>query len=219
MNKLRTSLALITPSVLSIATVLLLSVSFIAWQSWAYINHKQLFYETLFGSHGVQTQLISRADTTSIIHDVLFNDMLTYQTLLVACAIGVGCLTYMLIRGLTGLAEGSATWWGELRSRDARIHATFIAGTKRIGLRFISLLGWIVYTVFFVRLLLPLCTVLVHTSLEHASADGSIGWALLVISTAVFAACLYMHVIFMRTTFLRVRLFGGMDSDLYLSKK
>ena len=218
MSKIRTFIAVVSPSILSGTVTLLLAGAFVAQKSWAYIHHKQLFYDFLFGNYGVNTRLLARSGSSSSFSQRVFNDSSLYLTLLVICALGVGCLVYLLIRSLSGLAQESRVVLYEIRSTNKAVKAMLAASTARFLLRLFGLVGWVVYAVLFMAVLVPASISLAEHGISGLSmtVSGS-GWFYLAGATMLLAASLQVHVIFMRLCFLRLRLFGGLDSDLYLS--
>src|SRR5437868_15495199 len=127
MSKIRTFIAVISPSILSGTLTLLLAAAFVGQKSWAYIHHKQLFYDFLFGDQGVNTRLLARSGSSSTLTQRIFNDNSLYVVLLVACALAVGCLVYLLIRSVAGLAQGSRIVLYEIRSTNQARKAMFAA--------------------------------------------------------------------------------------------
>jgi hypothetical protein len=210
---------MLSPSLLSAVSVIVLAAGFIGQKGWAHIHHKQLFYDILFGNYGVQTRLLAHQDNSSRLRDLFLNDNTMYLLLLVLCAIAVGCLVYLLIRGLTGVASGSREVLTELRSQDRTAKAMLVAFVARLGVRTAGLIGWVVYTVLFIGVLSPLCISLLQVGIDQLSASGgTAGWIRIAGSGILFAVFLHIHVTFMRICFLRLRLFGGDDSDLYVSE-
>ncbi|MET0779545.1 MAG: hypothetical protein ABWY71_01790, partial [Candidatus Saccharimonadales bacterium] len=102
--------------------------------------------------------------------------------------------------------------------KDKDVRSMFIATSRSLAARAIVLIGWGLYVAIFLNILLPLCVVLAQRGIDHTSAAAAVvGWAYIVGSTGLLAVCLHLHTVFMRLFFLRLRIFGGLDADIYLS--
>lgn len=217
MHRLRLITVLLSPSIVSGSLTLLLALVAIGRETWAYIYHEQLFYDFLFGAYGLRTGML-QTDNTTIFHDLLFGDMVMYQLLLVLCAIVVGCLVYALMRVLSGIISGWSTLLAEIRSHDKVSRAMLASNLARLGMRTSSIIAWAVYTFVFIGIPLPFCTLLTQNGIDLITTNTLVGGLYIVGAVVFLALCLHLHVTFMRLTFLRLRLFGGLEAELYVSQ-
>jgi hypothetical protein len=212
--KIRTVFALLSPSMLSALCVITLGVGFVAQKSWAYINHKRLFYDFLFSSDGARAVLLTHPGQP------LTSNTFVYTVFVVVCAVLVGLAVYFGLTAASGAAKNSRNALYELRSKNSTYRAMLAASVRSGAVRALAALGWLAYVIGFVALLTPVCITLTQTGIDRLSSSETFsGWFFVVFAGILFAFSLHLHVTFLRLIFLRARLFGGLDSDLYLSER
>ncbi len=207
-SRLARALALLTPSVTSGFMALGFSIVVLAWQGWAYVSHKQLFYDFLFGSLGVKTNLLTTSNILSNFRNSVLSNRTLYELLLVTCAVGVGLLVYALVSGASRLARDSSALANEMTSQDARLRATFRDNIKRIVAHIAAAIVWLIYIAVFLNGLYPVSIVALHHGLDKISAGGAVGWAWLALSALSLTVFTHLNATFLRLTLLRYRVFG-----------
>lgn len=186
------------------------ALTLLAAQAWAYITHKQLFYNFLFGSFGLKTELLTTTDIFTNLRNTLFSSTLMYQLLLVGCAIVVGLLIYALISSVSKLAHDSSLLMSEMHSQDARDKAELHETVVRLAVRTVAIVGWVIYLALFLNALYPLCLVLMQSGLDKlaTSVSNPLGWIYLALTSTLLAVAMHLHITFLRLALLRYRVFG-----------
>lgn len=200
---------LLLPSLFSSAVILLIVASVLGYNAWLYISEKKIFYDYLFGTHGLQTYLWVQSQQASAWSTVFLRSPLAYYVLVSAAATAAGLAVYVLLQWLGLIWRGGGTFLRELRTPGSQHKNLVTEMLGRLGIRVVSLIGWAVYGAFFLSTLLPFTFVLYRLSIDHIHAGGQLWWAGCFIVALLFVLALHMHVVFLRLVFLRPRLFGG----------
>jgi hypothetical protein len=176
--------------------------------------HQQLFYNFLFGSFGLKTELLTTTDIFANLRNAIFSSALMYQLLLVGCAIVVGLLIYVLVGSASKLAHDSTLLVSEMHSQDARDKADLHETLMRLAVRTAAIIGWVIYLALFLNAFYPLCLVLLHTSLDRLalSVSSPLGWIYLILAGVLLAVAMHLHITFLRLALLRYRVFGTYES-------
>jgi hypothetical protein len=207
---------LLKPSILSGFFSIVFAVFVIGHEGWAYANHQTELYNYLTRNFGLSTLPSTANGGPSVISTLLSNGA-AYQVLLLVCAIGVGLLVYALMRGLNGIAEESQQAIAELRQHGLPHHIVASSPLLRIALRLASFAAWAVYAVLFVNLLVPFAVLLTQYGCDRFVSSWFVGSLYLFSAVALLSVAGQLHAVFMRISFLRLRIFGGIDTDLYVS--
>jgi hypothetical protein len=207
---------LIRPSLLSASLSLLFAALVLGREGWAHANHRPELYDMLARNFGLSTLPSTEASGPSVLSNLLSNGV-AYQVLLILCAIGVGLLVYALLRGIGGFAKESSEVIAELRSHGVPHHLTASAPVTRFILRLTSFVAWAIYAAVFINVLVPFSVMLVQDGLDRFVNSPVTGVMYAVSSVLLLALCTHLHAVFARICFLRLRIFGGIDTTLYVS--
>lgn len=194
---------LIMPSLLSGVLCLLLAAGILAGISWSYASQMQFFYDFLFGPTSIATSLVASPDIFGTFRHYVLASPATYYVVLVLSAALIALLTYELLQGVGQLA------------RKAQDKAALQDALSLFGVRIASMAAWTVYTIVFVDVLIPYVESTASGSLTLLAAGEGSGWWYLVGGGLLLAAGLHMHVIFVRLTTQRLRLFSRVEPESY----
>jgi hypothetical protein len=203
-------LLLLLPSLSSSIFTLLITIAILGTSAWSYIEDNQLFYEFIFGIYGLKTTLQSIESTASIQYAIL-NGPYTYFILLIMSALIIGGMVYVVLESLKRAAEIASEEMQAVNNRALRKQVAREALMKLV-LRVVAALGWALYIVLFVSVVIP--TAILLTELALQAFEVSLGTAGLygAGAAALLLAALHVHIIFARLCMLRPRLFG--DSEI-----
>ncbi len=191
---------------LSGITVVLVALAMLSTAAWSYIEHYQLFYDAIFGRFGVATLLVTAPSNFDVIALATFNSTLFYYAMIIIAAIIIAILVFELLQGLSNFSGAGRLAWQTLHTPGQLAEVI-----GRLAVRIASIIAWGFYTLLFVHILFPFCTLFLQQGLDAANmanpdpfASLNILWAL-----ALLAVFLHVHIIFARLCLLRLRIFGG----------
>lgn len=209
MYDLRLARLLLLPSFLSGVLVAGLAVLIIGYSSWLYLDQNQLFYDYLFGIHGLKTYLWQYSQDAASWHTALVGSSFAYYALVGAAASVAGLVVYFLLQ-LLGLASRAVngirgTWYSSNKTSKAIAGELF----ARLILRIVSLVSWGIYSAFFVSTLIPFTLALKRIGIDMLRDSRPIGWLSYVAALLLLILSFHLHVVFMRLVTLRPRVVGG----------
>lgn len=211
MSQFRLANLLLTPSILSAIVTITSAVVATAYSGWSYINDAELFYDYLFGPLGVVTALLSTPDPFMILRIAIFNNPLTYNALILLCAIIIGFIVYEILESSQRVVRESTTVWYELHSPTPEARQAMYDTLVRLCVRTAGFVGWMLYTLLFINILAPFCLVLLQVGIDDIASSMLTGWLYGFIAYALLALGLHLHIVFLRLCLLRPRIFGGID--------
>lgn len=211
---------LLTPSILSGAFVAGTAVLVLGITAWSFISERQLFYEYLFGVYGFNTLLVQQ-DTGSwqMIRQAIFGGNVTYYVLIVLCSLLVGLLVYTLLEGVRFAARETAAGWRQLHAPGSAYAQAAHRNLVRQLARITGLVGWALYIIMFIGVLLPASMILTRAGVDDIEMAVAWGWVRVFEGFVLLALSLHVHVIFIRLVALRPRVFGDRDIEIAESKK
>lgn len=207
MHQRRLAKLLFRPSLFSTILTTILTIIILGVAAWPYTESNTLLYESLRGPHGLLTTIQKSPDITLLTSSLLTNSM-TYNLVILGVAGLIAAGVYAILQTLSRLIVNSYDTWHAVHDADSPITAE--AAEKEIGartaIRLLSMLLWIAFIFFFVKILLPYCIVAIQISI-----DNLLTWKALY-GLAAYGALLmslHIHVVFARLILLRPRVFGG----------
>ncbi|MET1033155.1 MAG: hypothetical protein ABWX94_01515 [Candidatus Saccharimonadales bacterium] len=209
MHKSRLASILLGPSLLSATVSTLLSVLVLGIASWSYIKPDNGFYDYLFGPYGLTTVLQNSTNALSAVNGV-FSSPAAYNVAVALFALFIGLLVYVFLEGMDHVATKTSNAFQEVELISDQVikKRAEHQAELRLGLRLATLVVWIMYLIFFARVIVPFCILIARLDTTqylltwHNVIAPLIGLALLLIS-------MHVHVICMRLLVLRPRMFGG----------
>ncbi len=199
----------LSPSQLSAIACLFLSLLALGVTNWAFVTHIPFVTDYFFGGQGLVTALQSAPNSLSGLTRALFIHLSTRSAFSFVFVFVIAATLYaVLFAGEQSINNVFKTWLevgGGAKTAARRKREVLY----RIVFRLVIIALWLGYTLVFVRLLLPFC--ISASRVGIATITGRTGWLYLLFGVLLFAASLHVHVIFMRLTALRLRVFGGVD--------
>ncbi|HUS26099.1 MAG TPA: hypothetical protein VMY99_02005 [Nevskiaceae bacterium] len=196
---------LLRPSFFSFTVTGALALALLGAANWSKVANSNLFS----GYLSLADVLQSAPDGFSAFFDVLFAKTFIYNIIIFIVALLVGLLAYVALvgfeRGLAGITGSlsDAKNAARMQGRQAKVEAG-----ARLGARFVTLVGWAVYWVVFLKVAVPFCVLAFRTGIDDL---GHIGWGYTLLAFGLLWFCLHLHVVFIRLFLLRPRVFGGED--------
>lgn len=166
-----------------------------------------LLNEYFFGPNGLVTILGDAPDVVTALTNSLLAKPFMYNALVFVVAILIGLIVYLVLQGITYVLAGLLGGVADMQEADEK--SKKIIGVEfgtRIGVRVVTLIGWFVYWVFFIKILVPFCIFSTYIAINNFLMPQN--WLYGLIAFTLLIAGLHMHVIFMRFLLLRPRLYG-----------
>ena len=211
MSQFRLANLLLTPSVLSAIVTIALTTIVFGLSSWSYISDAQLFYDYLFGPHGAVTALLSTPDPLSILRIVIFSNPLTYDAIILVCAIVIGFIVFEILESSQRVVKESTAVWYELHTPTPEARQAMYDTLVRLCVRTAGFVGWAIYILLFINVLGPFCLLLLQVGIDDTASSMPVGWVYGLASYGLLALGLHLHIVFLRLCLLRPRIFGGID--------
>ncbi len=207
MNRHKLTTLLLLPSLFSGSLAVFLSAVLIIFTNWAYVSPGNPLFGYLFGPYGLTTVLQESANGLAAINGV-FSSPFAYNVSVIVFALFIGLLIYVLLEGMDHITAKAHTAISEVEyiNDPGLKHRMKIEGEVRLGLRAAALVVWIVYMVFFARVIVPYCILLGRMDAGTVLTAPNILKG--VVAFALLAFALHIPTIFMRLLVLRPRMFG-----------
>lgn len=209
MNQQRLIRLLLTPSLLSGFSVFVGAIIVLAVSGWAYISRQQLFYDALFGPFGVATAMLRAPDFFAVFRTNVLNNPLTYDAMILVCAILIGFLVFTILESLGRIARESSVLWYEFHTHSPEARSAMFETLVRLMVRCISFAAWVTYVLVFVAIMLPFCILLLQAGIDALGMSQLSGAGACLLALAYLTVSLHVHIVLIRLSVLRPRLFGG----------
>ncbi|MGH7196743.1 MAG: hypothetical protein ACREGJ_03175 [Candidatus Saccharimonadales bacterium] len=205
----------IRPSFFSFITCAVLATIILGVFTWASLLEDPLFYDYFWGPFGVVTILETSPDSLSAIMAAISAHPLTYNAVIFVAALLAGIIVYIVLQTITRATAGISNTLDEMHRANQTLEREM--GT-RIAFRVGIALLWVLYLIFFVKVLVPFCTLIAQSGFTQFYVDFSSAWGSIALGLGLLVLGLHVHVIFMRLLALRPRVFGNnavIVSELY----
>ncbi|HSX29233.1 MAG TPA: hypothetical protein VLE73_01595 [Candidatus Saccharimonadales bacterium] len=202
---------LLTPSISSGLIVFAGSAVVLGYSGWLYISDNQIFYDYLFGAYGLKTFVWQNSLGFSVWTQAFLSSPVAYYLLVGGVAVAVGVAVFTVLQAAGVFVRGTAELIDQVEYKGPTRGNALREILSRLVLRVTSLIGWAVYAAFFVSMLVPFSIVLNQTGIEHLRSGTWYGVFGCLGAYVLLALGLHLHVVFIRLTALRPRLFGGDD--------
>jgi hypothetical protein len=212
MYDLRLTRLLLQPSFVSGAFLFCWALFLIAYNGWLYIDEQQLFYNYLFGAHGLKTYVWQYSQHVTAWQSAFLGSPAAYYALVGAVATAAGLIVYCLLQLLGLVSHGIGEGWERLQDKERKPSASKSVANElltRLALRVISLICWGIYAAFFFSTMVPFISVLNRVGIDLINSGHSYGLAVCFGTLLLLFFSLHLHVIFLRLILLRPRVFGG----------
>lgn len=196
---------LLAPSILSAmfitGTMIALSLSILI----KYGTDTRSFYSLLLGEDSSPTLLGNTRAVFSAFYETVFSNPTLNKIMFFVFWMLIGLLVYLLLMGLgRGFGQADETLHKLKDANTNRLRVIEWLGI-RLGVRLAAIAVTVVYSIFFVKLLLPFALLTLQIaagSLPALSAFGYGAWGLLLLGLS-----LHVYVILLRLVLLRLRVF------------
>jgi hypothetical protein len=205
-------LVLLTPSLSSLVLCLSLSAITMFVVGFSFQAGKGSIYNYLFGK-GSSTELIATSrDTFGALNNTILGNAILNKILYFAFWMLIGLLVYIILfavlRG-TGAAAEDIKEAGYANIRRSDLLQNFaIRFTSRLA----GIFAWLVFSIVFIRVLLPFCSLAARTASSDVMSINGLIYGLA--GFIVLFLSLHVEVILIRFIFLRVRLFSQQEVDI-----
>ncbi len=194
---------------MSASISLLLSALIIGGASWTYLKQDSSMYDYLFGPYGLTTILQNSTNALSAVNGI-FSSPSAYNVAVALFALFIGLLVYVFLEGMDHVAAKTtgALQEVELISDEAIKKEAEHQAEIRLGLRIATLVVWILYLIFFARVITPFCILVARLDTSQYLFTWTNVFSILA-GLGILLLSMHVHVIFMRLLVLRPRMFGG----------
>ena len=209
MHKSRLASILLSPSLLSATASIALSALVLGVSSWSYIKPDNGLYDYLFGPYGLTTIMQNSTNALSAVNGA-FSSPTAYNVAVALFALFIGLLVYVFLEGMDHVATKTSGAFQEVELINDRVTRKKAErqAELRLGLRVATLIIWILYLIFFARVIVPACILIGRLDTSHYLLTWHNVISPLIGLVLLFAA-MHVHVICMRLLVLRPRMFGG----------
>lgn len=179
----------------------------LAAANWTFISHNEYF----FGAYGALTPLQTHF---SALFDTILRTLDTtpaYNVIVAVFALLCGLVVFLFLEITAHSAHAFHESIEDVHFAKGNYRKMIVEGVLvRAVLRVASFAIWLVYAIFWAGIVAPLCVALTQIGLADILTET--GWLLLLASFALLVASLHLHVILLRLTLLRPRVFGGQEA-------
>lgn len=209
MHRFRFFTLLVSPSFFSAVMVSIFTGLILAAGNWGQLRSIPAIYEMFFGEQGLVTgiQQTSQGAFGELLARA-FENTASYYVVIILVAVGVAVIIYGILQGVTDTANDVHEVAGELRSVEAAQAAVRRSVMVTAFLRAASIIGWIVYMIVFLQIILPFAVLAFGTGI-HDQGQSQVTYTIGAI--ALLWLGLHLQVIFMRILLRRLRVFGRQD--------
>jgi hypothetical protein len=205
----RLAILLFIPSIFSGTSVFAITIGVLGWGAWTYINDNQLFYGSFSGAYSLQSYVWDISFRFSSITNAFLHSPASYYVLVGGMAIAAGVAVFTVLQLVRVVLKQSHVALHAAQN-PSDYHLQYLRDTvSRLWLRVLSIVGWALYSAFFVSTFIPFVLLLLQVGVEDIQRILISGWLECAGSAGLLMLGLHMHIIFMRLVALRPRLFGS----------
>lgn len=209
MYDLRLTRLLLLPSFLSGAFMFCWALFLVTYNGWLYLSEQQLFYDYLFGMHGLKTYIWQYSQNVTAWQTSFLGSPAAYYALVGAAATAAGLVVYCVLQ-LSGIVSHNiGEGLEELRGKAGIRKTVARELLTRLGLRLLSIICWGFYAAFFFSTMAPFLSVLNRVGIDLINNNQLYGLGVCFGVLLLLFFSLHLHIVFMRLVFLRPRVFGG----------
>jgi uncharacterized membrane protein YhdT len=207
MNQARLIGLLLSPSLFSTSIAVLLTTAILGIATWSYITPDNPLHSYFFGPYGLTTVFQNSTNGLSAING-LFGNPATYNIAVLVFALFVGLIVYVFLHGVNVITDKAKTEVNEVAYVTNTIYEQNMRkeARTRLGLRLAALVAWIIYIVFFGRVVVPFCILLGRVNSGNLWEWDNLWHGAVAFLTLLIA--FHVHAVFMRLLVLRPRFFG-----------
>ncbi len=195
---------LFRPSTLSLTITLIITEVFAGLCFWANGLRTGAWYNYWFGSGGALTALQEQNNLIGTLKHTIFSNPTFNKVLYYVMWLVLGLLVYEIVMAIRSMVGSTTQAVEEEHYVHASPQTVWRKFGSRIVIRLVILGCWLLYSVFFLKLLLP------FSLLSFKIWVGQLGmwtaWLYAILGTVVLFLSLHLHTVFLRLFMLRVRI-------------
>lgn len=190
---------LLQPTVSSAVCCMILAGIILIGANWDSLLQSLPFYDYLLGNDG----LLANQDQS--LSDIFFNSRIVNTVIIILAALFLGGLIYFALQSRQYIVQGRNIWQMQEMAR--------LGGERRqrVRIRLVILAGWLLYTLVFFTFLVPFSVTAAEVGINH---DSFAGIFYVIFGLALLCLALHAHVVMLRLSLLRLRVFGGSNVDV-----
>lgn len=195
------------PSLSSLYGCIILAMIILVAASWTLINNSD--YLAIFQGASLLWQVPSGSAVQSLFE--FFDSTAAYGAIVIIFASVCGLLIFLSLETITHSTQRLHESVEDVRFARGNYKKMAIEGViVRFAVRIASFAAWLLYIMLWLGFVVPLCIAL--TQIGIATILTETGWLLLLASLMLLATSLHLHIILLRFTLLRPRVFGGQQA-------
>lgn len=203
---------ILSPSMASIIACSLLSFGALLVSTLIYNARTGFLFSLIFGPGSSAELILSTRETTDAIFQTIFSNPLLNKLIFFAFWCFVGLCVYFFLSGLGKTGSTLVDTTEQLHYLNAKKTQFEEELGLRLMVQSIGLFLGFLYSVFFIRLLLPFS--ILAGRIGASNLNSVVGWLYLLAGFMVLGLSLHLIIVLMRLISLRPRLYGGWDDVL-----
>ncbi len=200
---------LLQPSTSSTISVIILSILIYVVAILTYATKSGLIYRYLFGPNSSAELIKSSHDTVSALNNTVFGNPTLNKVLYFAMWMLLGLIVYIILFSFIRSVSSAAEDIEETTYTNIDPKGGWHAIALRAGIRAAIIVFWLIYWIFFIRILVPFSVL--SAKIGVGNMPHATGFIYSLLGIIVLILSLHLHVICMRLIALKVRLFDSAD--------
>ncbi len=192
------------PSLISGLVTVFISVAIIAAAVFSYISGNGLIYDYLFGPNSSAELIKQSRGTVATFSNTVFGNPTLNKVLYFAFWMLVGLVVYIILYTIFRSTSKVAEDINVATFKNAKINDILSNFGVRLAVRCGVALGWVLYTIFFIKILLPFSILCARIGAADFPSLTGILYGLL--GLVVLVISIHLHLVFARLMALKVRL-------------
>ncbi len=209
---------LLQPSLGSVMGIFGLSLVIFFLSTLSVTRPSGLIYDFLFGPESRDApEFINLArDSLMTLSNTVFGNETLNKVLFFICWLLLGTVVYLISSSISNSVVAANDIRSELHYMNLHKEELEREVGKRLALRGVAILNWFFYGLFFFKFLLPYSVSAAHIAVSLLGSWQ--GWAYGLLSLLVLMVSLHIHLVLLRFTLLRPRVFGGWETAVQEEK-
>lgn len=212
MKRLRFIGILLQPSAASMFITLLTTFLILGIYLLTYAGETGIFYELLAGPANSATLIEEAKSTVAVFNQTIFENSALNRFLFLAFWMLVGLVVYSILAATSASFESVHNNLQQLQYVNVKKKQYQASLITRLSLQLSTLVVWLIYVVFFYKLILPFSLLAGRIGITEIDTLSGVGY--LVLSFVLLAASIHIHIVLLRLTLLRPRISGGWEDIL-----
>ncbi len=202
--------SLLSPSLLSGLVTTFLATAVLTIAIFSYASGSGMVYDYLFGPNSSAELIRGASNSVDAFSNTVFGNPTLNKILFFCFWMIVGLVVYMILYAIFKGTSEAAEDFQETKYMNGRAQELLRTIGTRLAIRSAVLALWVIYWVFFIKILLPFSILCAHIG-AGAFPDVS-GWGYGGLGLIVLTASIHLHLVFLRLFALKVRLIDNSQS-------